>query len=112
MKKLFILIVFLSVFSCDKKDPAMPDDLLSKESMVNILINIHIAEAAISLKDLPSDSAQVLYKRKKQEIFKEHGVASSRFYKSYQYYISDIKGMDDIYAAVIDSLSLREAIGK
>jgi tRNA uridine 5-carbamoylmethylation protein Kti12 len=35
-------------------------------------------------------------------------VDSTTYYNSYRYYMNNVKEMDQIYAAVVDSLSLRE----
>lgn len=110
MKKLLIPLLFL--ISCGEPDN-QPKGLLSKEQMVNILTDIHIAEARANRSQLRSfDSIQVYYKVLENDVFKKHKVDSAAYKRSYQYYLEHMKEMDDIYTAVVDSLSLRENFGR
>ncbi len=106
MKK--ILFLFLLLTACTES-PKPPPGTLDKDRMINILIDIHIAEAKAGGVSLRSqDSATVYYKVLEGDVFKKHGVDSTTYYRSYRYYMNNIKEMDEIYAAVVDSLSLRE----
>ncbi len=106
MKKFLFCLLLLS--AC-VESPKPPPGTLDKDRMINILIDIHIAEAKASGASLRSqDSVTVYYKTLEQDVFKKHGVDSTTYYNSYRYYMANIKQMDQIYAAVVDSLSLRE----
>ena len=106
MKK--ILFLFLLLTACTES-PKPPPGTLDKDRMINILIDIHIAEARAGGAALRSqDSSTVYYKVLEGDVFKKHGVDSTTYYRSYRYYMNNIKEMDQIYAAVVDSLSLRE----
>lgn len=110
MKKLLISLLFL--LSCGEPDNK-PEGLLSKEQMVNLLTDIHIAEARANRSQLRSyDSIQVYYKALEKDVFKKHKTDSTVYKKSYAYYLEHMKELDDIYAAVVDSLSLRENLGR
>lgn len=77
--------------------------------MINILIDIHMAEARAGSALLRTqDSTTVYYKSLEQDIFKKYKVDSTKYYSSYRYYMENIQLMDEIYAAVVDSLSSRE----
>jgi hypothetical protein len=103
-----ILFLFLLFTSCTES-PKPPPGTLDKDRMINILIDIHIAEAKASGASLRSqDSSTVYYKVLEGDVFKKHGVDSTIYYNSYRYYMQHIKEMDQIYAAVVDSLSLRD----
>jgi hypothetical protein len=103
-----ILFLFLLLTACTES-PKPPPGTLDKDRMINILIDIHIAEAKAGGASLRSqDSATVYYKVLEGDVFKKHGVDSTTYYNSYRYYMRNIKEMDQIYAAVVDSLSLRE----
>ena len=114
MKKYFLPLACFLLVACytgnEQQEP--PAGLLSREKMVSILIDIHIAESKIMQVNMPQDSAQVLFQNYKTEILKETGVDKEVFRKSYEFYMKNIKEMDAIYAIVVDSLSLRESRGQ
>ena len=106
MKK--FILCFLLMASC-KSAPKTPPGILDQNSMINVLIDIHVAEAQANSAGLRSqDSVQVYYKVLEKDVFGKYGIDSTRYYDSYRYYMENIKQMDQIYAAVVDSLSLRE----
>ena len=110
MKKLIIFFLLLSGCISEVKPP---QSVLAKEKMVDILIDIHIAEAKANRIQLRSyDSIQAYYKKLEADIYKKHKVDSVVYRKSFTYYMDHIKQMDEIYAAVVDSLNLKEKVGK
>ncbi len=110
MKRLIISFLLLS--ACANTEE-LPENLLSKEKMVGILIDIHIAEARANRIQLRSyDSTQAYYKKLEADVFSKHKVDTARYRMSYRYYMNHMKELDDIYTAVVDSLSLRENLGK
>lgn len=90
-----------------------PARLISQDQMINILTDIHIAEAKVNHLNLRSyDSIQVVYRDYEMDIFRKYQVDTARYRESYQFYLEHPAYMDEIYAAVVDSLSLRENLGK
>ena len=78
--------------------------------MVKILVDIHIAEAKVSVKNLAQDTSKRLFDAYQMGILKAHGTDSTKFKKSYRYYLTqEVAQMDKIYAAVVDTLGAREA---
>lgn len=84
--------------------------VLTQEEMVNILIDIHLAEAGVQDMRLVPDSAAKIYSAEEKLIFKKHHVTDSNFIRSYNFYIEHSDQMEEIYSAVIDSLSLRQVL--
>jgi 3-hydroxyacyl-CoA dehydrogenase len=107
-----LVIFFLLLTGCVGEEQA-PPHVLSKEQMVNILVDIHIAEAKANRVLLRSyDSTQAYYKKLEQDVFKKHQVDSAVYRKSFTYYMDHMKQMDEIYTAVVDSLNVKEKVGK
>jgi hypothetical protein len=112
MKKLFLIAGLICIlFSCTEKEEK-PSVLLSKEKMIEILSDVHISEAVTGIKNLDPDSAKKLFDAYEKSILAEHNIDKSIFDASYQYYIEQPELMDEIYAAVVDTLSLKEGRGK
>jgi hypothetical protein len=109
MKK-FLLICFLFTgLSCVNK-PKPPENIMTQQEMVDFLIDLHIIEAKISMSRIPNDSVGLFFQEVEDSLFQKHHVTDSIYKKSYQYYLENINLMEEIYSAVVDSLSLRERI--
>ncbi|MBY0425086.1 MAG: DUF4296 domain-containing protein [Cytophagales bacterium] len=107
----FILSVLL--FSCSqftKND--VPPGVLSESKMVNVLVDVHLAEARANVTTAHLDSAKLYFRIYKDSIFKKHHMTHSEFDSSYNFYMKNITRMDKIYMAVVDSLSLRQGLKK
>ena len=79
--------------------------------MVEVLVDIHMAEGMASSLPIPYDSSKKIYPLLEREVFLKHQVADSVYMESFQYYLRDSKIMERIYARTIDSLALKEKIG-
>lgn len=111
MKKFFILfIISLACFSCAKNKPEVPEELIPKEKMVEIIMDVYIAESRVNNFYLEKDSAENLYAEFEKRVFEKHEVSETTYIESYKYYLDDLKAMDEIYGALVDSLSLRERL--
>lgn len=97
--------------SCDRPElvPA-PSNLLSKENVASLLIRFHVLESRVESSRLAPDSARALFQSQQRQILKHYQLAEadSAFDRSYRYYAIHGKDLDEIYAAVIDSLAARE----
>lgn len=101
----FLLLISLLACSGDRR----PDDLIPKEKMASILIDIHITEAIIEEKRLPKDSTYSLYLAMENEILNRYGVDTAEFIRSYEFYSQNIQDLDEIYEWVIDTLNQEQA---
>ena len=112
MRKYLFVCLMLVTFACVEA-PKPPEGTISKEKMVKILMDIHIAEAKVGRLSLRSvDSSKLLFRRMELKIFKKHNVDTAIYRKSFEFYLQNTTYLDEIYAATVDSLSYRESIGK
>src|SRR5262245_11637473 len=109
MRKILILsFIALAVGSCKRREEKVPGNLISPDSMVSILVNIHLAEAAANItriNDVQSFKARELY----PAIFKTHRTDSITFHSSFDYYLQRPKKLETIYDKVLNELSRRES---
>ena len=112
MYKLFLIsISFLLLFSCSD-EVQKPEGVLSKEKMIKLLKELHLAEAYVNSNYNYSDSSKYMYKTLEDSILKSLNVKEAEFDSSLKYYQKNIKLMDQIYAAAIDSLNVQESVLK
>ena len=108
MRTILFLITVLFIVSCNSPKEKAPGNLLPPDSMVSILVDIHLAEAASNvtrLSDVQSFKAPELY----PAIFKSHQTDSAAFHSSFNYYLKHPKELEAIYDKVLNELSRRES---
>ena len=97
---MFFLFVFLQLMSCEKTKTQ--ELLVSDEKMISILVDLHIAEAAIlSANKAQKDSIGGVYF---QQIFNMHQIQDSLFYLNLEIISNDPKKTELIYEKVIEKL--------
>ncbi len=112
---IIFLIVFLIIFltNCGNSKTNIPENILSREKMRAILIDIHLLEGKISESGYANnDTAIFNYTKESDIIWKKHKIDSVRFRKSFKYYSENTKVFAQIYQEIIDSLSLKEVKAK
>ena len=101
--KYFILLTLFIIASCDSE---IKEDVINKEKMVKILIDMHLAEEAIENLSFDKDTLEALFARKEQEILDKYSISEELYRKSYSYYFFEPEELDKVYAVMLDSLLL------
>ena len=109
IKKVFLGMVAVLLFSCSEKEQR-PDDILHHETMINMMIDLRILEGKVAVLTLGNDSSRVLYRELEKRVFDEYEVDSATYVKSYQYYMLRPEQALYITDAVIDSLKVLQQI--
>jgi hypothetical protein len=112
IKNILILVIVTISLSCGKKEEKIPENILSKEKMKNLLIGIHILEGVVNTSGQHADTAAVQYKVLQDQLFAKHGIKQIQFDSSMAFYSRHLGMMDEIYTGVIDSITVKEALGK
>ena len=101
--------LLLALPSCQRpEEPPRPADLLPKEKIVQLVVDLQVLEARVENSRLSADSSRALYLVNQKEIFWKNEVTDSAFQRSYRYYSIHGKDLDEIYGAAIDTLGRRE----
>lgn len=100
------IFVILVIIGCTREK--IPEGILSEPEMVNILIQLYVAEEKLSKAAVPYDSSSRLVPYFRAKVFENTGVPDSVYKKSMEYYMANPKKLDFIYTALVDSLSLKE----
>ena len=107
MKNIFLIILVIALIGC-KGETEIPEDVLPKETMVRLLIDIHMLEERLDyINSIPPDSARKLYRAYEYEIFKKYDIDTAAYQRSYKFYAYEMNHMNDIYEVVVDSLNVR-----
>jgi hypothetical protein len=106
---LFYSIISIVLYSCSANNEK-PDNILEKQKLAEVLIDIHLIEARTTQARLPRDSSISYFTYLKDSIFKLHNIDSATYRQSMIYYSENIREIDLIYEIVLDSLNLKSAM--
>lgn len=107
MKRFLItLLIPLVVFSCNNiEKPAKPDNLISRDKMVDVLTDISLMTAAKGInKRLLEENAI----NPQNYIYEKYNIDSTQFAESSNYYAYDIKDYEKIYLKVKERLEMQK----
>jgi hypothetical protein len=106
-----LLCIAMLSASCNSLLTSKPSGTLSETKMVDILVDIHLTEAALKTMN---DSLNRLndttgLRIRFAQVFRKHDVEPDEFNTSLDYYIEHIEDLDKIYVEVINRLTEMEA---
>jgi len=103
----FSIVVGLTFSSCSKKTVDVPGDILTKEELVPVLVDIHLAQAAAGISQL-NDSMRYSVNDYSASIFKLHHLSREKYDSSLEFYTAHPELLEEIYAEVINELSKKQ----
>ncbi|WP_397364479.1 DUF4296 domain-containing protein [Olleya sp. R77988] len=105
---LLAALLFVSCYGIEK--PNKPDNLISEDKMVEVLVELSIMSSAKGINKRELENRGIV---PDTFIYRKHKIDSIQFANSNNYYAYDIEKYSDIYARVKDSLEkLRTAFKK
>ncbi|MFN0187458.1 MAG: DUF4296 domain-containing protein [Bacteroidia bacterium] len=110
MKKIGIVLMLSLFFGCSKKQVEVPSDVISRDTMIVVLAEIHLAEASIQVLNVEvKDSLRAVSFGLYNYIFSKHNITQELFKKSFDYYRSEPAYFHAMYDEVITHLSEDQA---
>ncbi len=100
-----ILVAGLLVACVSEEEP--PENLLPREDIVDVLIQVHLLEAKVDNFLSRKDSSQALYDHYEAILFERMQIDKAQYDATMQYYLNRPGDLNSIYETVVDSLSLR-----
>lgn len=100
---IYLSIMFFMVSCYNSEKPAKPLDLIDKDKMVNVIIDMSLISAAkgINIRELENNGVYPL-----DYIYKKYNIDSLQFAKSNAYYTYYSDDYESIYNTVKDSLDI------
>ena len=109
MKSIHIIpIIIILATSCSEKDLDIPAEMIPRDSMIEILADVHIAESRL-IQDGYKPNNQVFKSEYIQHVLNKDGVDSTRFNKSFLFYSAAPGYFQDMYEDVITEISKKQA---
>lgn len=109
---LYVIIIYLLIgttISCkEKEEIKVPDNILSKEKMTNVLTDFHIMEAAMNL-NLMQDGNFSRDTIGFYTIFSNNKITKAEYKESFEFYSAHPELLNEIYEGVLTELSKKQA---
>lgn len=108
-RALIIIILFFSSCLLEKKEISIPNYVISQDSMVHILVDVHIQEAMMNQYSQEGRHMKMNPVKQYQLIFDKYKISKERYDSSYQFYLDNPSLMNKIYESVVIELSKKQA---
>ena len=103
MKRLWFLISFILILGCqDVKPPEMPDDLIARDVMIDILTEAYISNAAKSVNNKIIRQRGI---KLDSMIYAKYDIDSVQFVRSHAWYNSDLEGYKKMFIEIENRLT-------
>lgn len=99
------IVLFLA--SC-QSNPEIPDDVLPREIMTKILVDVNLVEGALKANFILADSAKEVAPTLYEEIYERYDTDAASFQKSIIWYFEHPEILEEIQKDVVAELLLRE----
>lgn len=106
MMRYFLLpLLLLMLVGCeDDGPPPPPDNALPEKQFVDVMVDIHLVEAAVNQEFAKvNDTTRTAY-RYYAQLFEKHEISRTEFDSTFNYYLRNPGLMNEIYTQVHDSL--------
>lgn len=109
MKHFFWTFLLIIAFACGSNDRP-PEGVMSEKKMISFLKEAYYAETKVKNLHLSSDSSRLLFRNYELALYQKYGVTEEQFAESYNYYLQNPYQLEDINAAILDSLGVMDAL--
>jgi hypothetical protein len=92
--------------SCTSRE--RPEDLIEKEAMIELMVDVQIAEALYSGTYQTEEGNVLSYADVFNPVYEKHGVSRKQFEKSLEWYSKDLDEITAMYDDVIERLNRME----
>ena len=108
--KYFLLVISIALFlSCSKKAIVIPPDVIPEKQMIEVMTDVHLAEATKNLPLLPQDTSTHAISEYYNFIFNKYHITKDKFQKKFDFYKSNPELMEEVYSEVLSRLSEMQA---
>jgi len=106
-KYIIALVASAVLFGCVRHEVQLPPDVLSKDEMVPILVDIQLVEGSRSGKLVLGDTNKLpdYYAR----VYEKHHITAQEFRKSFDWYSKNPAEAKKVFEKVIEELSILES---
>ena len=105
--RFFIIAFIFFLFSCTRKPVEIPKSVLPKDQLIPVLVDIHVAQAAMGMNQLV-DTSHFTMSEYTSYIFTIHHITKNEYDSSMSFYSQHPELLSEIYQEVINELSKKQ----
>ncbi|PSR03878.1 MAG: hypothetical protein BRD50_05030 [Bacteroidetes bacterium SW_11_45_7] len=108
----YLMIITLLTGGCSSGNDApsqTPEGVLHPDTLKQVLMDIHLAEAALKRNQLEGDTAVIQAQQYYNEIYQVHNITEDEFMTSMAYYRTRQQQFQTMYEELIKAMSKKEA---
>jgi len=103
--KIMLLLLSILLLACTARKTKIPTGILSEKEFINILKEVHLAEAKFELyKTKGIENAKNELAHNYSAIYEKHAVTMNTFDKTINYYTQHPEQLEKIYTRVLEQL--------
>ncbi len=110
IQKTVLIFVCLLLFACsNEKKVDIPSNVLSKQKMAEVMLDVHLLEAAMSLNTYNTDMATSKNPAPPFDVFAKYKITKKQYNESFDFYTRHPDLLKDVYQLVLENLSKMQA---
>ncbi|MDH5399632.1 MAG: DUF4296 domain-containing protein [Cyclobacteriaceae bacterium] len=106
MKAVYWALALVLLIGC--VNYTLPDNVMSREQMAEVLLDIYLAEAKIASGGKRDFSATEIYPFFHEKILERNQITDSVYQANISYYLSNPRLIEEVFNMMIDSLTVRQ----
>lgn len=106
---LLLSVILLISCSSKEKQVSIPDDILSKEKMAEVLVDVHLLEASLNISTYSRDQVVMNNINPNSDILKKNAISKKKYDDSFSFYSKNPSLLTEVYQLVLNSLSKMQA---
>jgi len=109
---IFFVLLLINIFSCSKADLPTYSQDIDKDTLIEILVDIHLADAMLAEKQLFDKNFEDTKISYYNYVYKKHNITRVEFNKTIEYYSYNPAEYVTIYVKVLEKLNrLNDELG-
>ena len=111
MKKIipFLIILIFAACSSDDQKVIIPENILSKEKMATVMVDVHLLEAALNIRTFSRDQVAMNTINPNSNILKKNNITKKQYDDSFEFYSKHPLLFSEVYQLVLNNLSKLQA---
>lgn len=104
------VVICLLLFACsEEKKAGIPSHILPKQKMADVMLEVHLLEAAMSLNTYRTDMVTNGNPTPTFDVFDKNKITKDQYNKSFEYYAQHPELLNEVYQLVLENLSKMQA---
>ncbi len=114
LNKFWFCVFLVCLISCsDNKSISIPDDVLPKDKMAAVMVDLHLLEASINVTGVGPRNGDIDFPGKSIpldiNVLKNNNITKVQFEDSFRFYTNNPQLLSEVYQLVLNDLSKMQA---